>query len=257
MTTRNNRYGAEGLAHPEGIVAQLQRVLGPLARWQAAYLHQMVLLLPDHAASFKSARPAARPSELIRALERTYKNPGPMTEGLVGADVTRDEAWHVVDTDATAVILLYHYARMIWGDQAERHLGKEGDALDHLRACPDPANAMKASATRALKVLEPKRLRGRGGHRNTRDTALKLANEHILDVYVTITRQLPSLSVLSKSKNPAVQIKGAAVDFLEICLEIMGLRTSRPTLRRCIEDYRRRMQPPSDQRRRILPLPIQ
>ena len=243
--------------HLEEIVARLRRVLGSLAPWQTTYLSQIVQLLPDQAASFKSTRPAARPSELIRALERTYKNPGPMTEGLVGADVTRDEAWHVVDTDATAVILLYHYARMIWGDQAERHLGKEGDALDHLRACPDPADALKASAKRALKVLEPKRLRGRGGHRNTRDTALKLANEHILDVYVTITRQLPSLSVLSKSKNPAVQINGAAVEFLKIWLEFMGLRTSRATLRRCIEDYRRRMQPPSDPRRKKLPLPRQ
>ena len=189
MTTRHNRYGADDLAHLDEIVARLGRVLGPLARWQAAYLHQMVLLLPDHAASFKSARPAARPSELIRELVRAYKNPVSMTEALAGADVTRDEAWLVVDTDATAVILLYHYARMIWGDQAERHLGKEGDALDHLRACPDPANAIKASAKRALKVLDPQRPRGRGGRRNTRDTALKLANEHILDVYVTITRQ--------------------------------------------------------------------
>lgn len=257
MTTRHNRYGAEDLARPEEIVARLRHVLGPLARWQAAYLHQMVLLLPDHAASFKSARPAARPSELIRALERTHKNPGPMVEALAGAEATRDESWHVVDTDATAVVLLYHYARMIWGDQAEHHLGKEGDALDHLRACPDPADAIKTSATRALNVLEPKRSRGRGGHRNTRDTALTLASEHILDVYVTITRRPPPLSVLSKNKNPAVQIKGAAVDFLDICLEIMGLRTSRPTLRRCIEDYRRRMQLPSDPRRKILPLPRQ
>ncbi len=217
----------------------------------------MVLLLPDHALSFKSARPAARPSELIRALERAHRNPVPMTKALVSAEVTRDEAWHVVDTNATAVILLYHYARMIWGDQAERHLGKEGDALDHLRACPDPADAIKASAERALNVLEPNRSRGRGGRRNTRDTALKLASEHILDVYVTITRKLPSVSVLSKSKNPAVQIKGPAVEFLESCLEVMGLRTSRPTLRRCIGDYRGKMQPPSDLRRKKLPLPRQ
>ncbi len=146
MTTRHNRYGAEDLARPEEIVDRLRRVLGPLARRQAAFLHQMVLLLPDHAASFKSARPAARPSELIRALERTHRNPVPMTKALVSAEVTRDEAWHVVDTNATAVILLYHYARMIWGGAGSHDRNATNNA-NSARPSPRPMPSHQIAAT--------------------------------------------------------------------------------------------------------------
>lgn len=222
---------------------QLQHLLGTRHGWQAAYLSEQVLFLPELASSFKSTRPAIRTSELSRKLHQVTKNPIPMIRALIGPGVTRKEAWRCIETNAIAVILLYYHARITWGSRAERRLGRNGTALDHLRKRADPAGALKAAAQIALQNFDPGRPRGRGGIRRRRDTALDLAAEHVLDVYTTITREAPSVSVLTRSKNPSVQIKGKAVQFLEICLKIMGLQTSRATLRRCIESYRRKMQP--------------
>lgn len=248
-------FNKEETSKLDKAVARLQQFVGPLDGWRLVYLRELVRDMPEQAQSFKNARTPARPSELARKFQRFRRDPERLVRDLAGPGVTRSEAWQKIQANAVYTRFLYLYSQIVWGDQGDRHLGEEGDALDHLRSSPEPIENVVAAMDLALQQLERQRPRGRGGTRRSRDSALQLACEHILDIYATITGKAPSFSVLTRDKNPEVQIKGPAVEFLEIGLSIMGLSASRPTLRRCIEAHRAAMRKRGDSRLLGSPLP--
>ncbi len=249
-------FNKEETSKLDKAVARLQQLVGPLDGWRLVYLRELVQEMPEQAQSFKNARTPARPSELARKFQRFRRDPERLVRDLAGPGVTRSDAWQKIQANAVYARFLYFYARIVWSDQGDRHLGEEGDALDHLRSSSEPIENVVAATDLALRQLERQRPRGRGGTRRSRDSALQLACEHILNIYVTITDKAPSFSVLTREKNPEVQIMGPAVEFLRICLSIMGLPATRPTMRRCIEAHRAAMRKKGDSRLLGSPLPF-
>ena len=194
------------------------------------YVEYQIRQMPDIGRSLKRATTVDAASEIDRRLERIAANPERVTSVLLGS---REEAQSVIQRVDAIQILLFHYAQTITPANPERHLGIHGDVLDLLAAEANPGETL-GQVTREVLCLRVGMTRsGRGGGRHHRHQAISMAAEHVLEIYKSVTGNLPGVSVI-----PGGPIKGLAVDFLKHCLGLLGLSVSDGTIRRLIDSYR-------------------
>lgn len=221
-------------------IASLLGVSDPAKK---AYLAEQLLDFEEIGRLTRTVRLSEPRSRLAIRATLAAKNPLFYVTRLTGP---RQDALTFLRKDPVASLLLFHWAQLQWGWNAERHLGEDGDALEALAAEPDPQQAFRYAALAATKQLSGQALEGRGGPRRKPDEAIAIAAEHILDIYQTVTGKVPGVSVRPGTETPEEQIRGPAVEFLCGGLELMGFTISRGNVRLLIDGYRRRHNEPTD-----------
>lgn len=202
------------------------------------YLWDQLNSLGDIGGRIKGVRLGESPSRLVRQLDNVVRTPSRMLDELIRDE--RSSAESFIDHDTVAPLVLYQYASQRWGRLAEKHLHQGGDVLTALATEPEPEEAIRNAAEAARRLMQEHTEKGKGGRRHKRDEALSMAAKHVLEIYQTITGRLPGVSIQSNVESQEEQIRGKTVEFLYDCLGLMGFHTSRPTLRRLIETFRKR-----------------
>ena len=222
-------------------MASLLRVSDPAKK---AYLVEQLDDFEEIGRLTRTVRLSEPRSRLAIKAKLASKNPLPYVTRLT---CSRQDALAFLEKNPVAPLILFHYAQLKWGWNAERHLGEDGDALEALAAEPDPQQAFRVAAQAAAEQLSGQVLLGRGGPRRKPDEAIAIAAEHILDIYQTVTGKVPGVSVRPGTETPEEQIRGPAVEFLLGGLELMGFTISRGNARLLIDGYRRRHNEPIDE----------
>jgi hypothetical protein len=139
--------------------------------------------------------------------------------------------------------LHYHVAQLLSPTgNAEEQLQK-GRARDALLARESHVILISNAANSARVLLAARIRRGKGADRRSSDTPRDLFVNHLLEIYRDITGKLPGVT-----NNPGAggKIQGSAVEFLRMALPKCDFRAATgSTLRRWIEDFRRRHKPRS------------
>ena len=202
-----------------------------------SYLQWQVEQFPETGKTMRTLQRRASPSEMIRKLHAIVRNPQLFLGRIFGSGVSEKDANRFLDSDPVAPLILFQYATKKSPARPERHLGQDGDIVSLLLIEVDRDSAIQQAALDTIQILKPHVGHGRGGNRRKRDVALALAAEHVLEVYRVVAGKMPNVTVVAAVSDPEAQIQGIAVEFLDCGLEMMGLKTSRATLRRLIDDY--------------------
>jgi hypothetical protein len=175
---------------------------------------------------------------MLRTLERWRRCPS----GLVTQLDLYSEGRKQADAEPDVIgLVVYHLACIIFGDSlANGHLGPDGDVLAVWRQRPDREECAKAAVDRAILLVRPRVQRGgRGGARRRREPLRELTIDHLLEIYVTVSGDRPTVNVFPEGGTREKRISGPSIEFLELILDAVNLRTPRATLRRHIDHWNR------------------
>lgn len=193
------------------------------------YLRLVTQNLREDGERLRSIRTGTAPSTSVPQLKAIESNPDVFLERILASS---RPALFSANSDPIVHQVLYQCARQVSARTPAAHLGQQGDILNILADAPDVLNLVRKAAHAACaqqeKLVDP----GRGGPRRKRDTALLEAASHLLEIYEFGFGTVPQFVVCGS------EIKGQAIEFLELCLTEMGLAVSRSTLRRLIESYK-------------------
>jgi hypothetical protein len=212
--------------------------------WQRRHLCDVLPSLPETAASFRTTRFTTWPSLTEVFLNQVEANPQRRLRRLLkpaAGEAPTDIFDQVLQHHDGLAQLHYHVAQLLSPtDEAEEQLQK-GTARDALLA-PELDTVLISNAAKSARVLLTASIRrGKGADRRSAKTPRDLFVNHLLEIYRDVTGKLPGLT-----NNPGAggKIQGPAAEFLRKALPKCDFQAaSGPTLRRWIEDFRRRHKP--------------
>jgi hypothetical protein len=209
----------------------IESIMDPRKR---QYLRFLAKDLLDEGNRFKTLRDPMAPSTAVRQLKRIEAEPSAFIQILLD---TKPYKIFNPASDPLIHLVLFQYARLKSPARPEKHLGPNGDILQILSKDTDAPESIRKAARAARLQQATLVSSGKGGNRHKPDPALVGASIHLLEIYIVVKDEAPSVAVCES------EVKGAAIDFLEKWLNKMGFNPSRFTLRRLIETFNERRQP--------------